>query len=231
VLIISTSDIHSPRYLNDFFLALRDIGGIKADIAILAGDLVERGNYQHFSPVYEALKNRAIYIVSTFGNEDFPENRVFYREKYSSVIWLDDEKIELEINNKKITIVGSEGILEKPTIWQLNHGITEDFYMKRFEKIAEMLCNSNSDIKILVTHYASSFQTVFGEKKSAYPFLGYRVIEELSIKNEKGKKCLPNIAIHGHAHYAKRTFYIVNNVRVYNVALPANKKIITIQTL
>ncbi|MEM3225843.1 MAG: metallophosphoesterase, partial [Saccharolobus sp.] len=29
----------------------------------------------------------------------------------------------------------------------------------------------------------------------------------------------------------KRTFYIVKNVRVYNVALPANKRIIRIQTL
>ncbi|MEM3351866.1 MAG: metallophosphoesterase, partial [Saccharolobus sp.] len=70
--------------------------------------------------------------------------------------------------------------------------------------------------------------TVFGERKSAYPFLGYRIIEELAINRED---CLPNIAIHGHAHYAKRTFYIVKNVRVYNVALPANKRIIRIQTL
>ncbi|WP_338603409.1 metallophosphoesterase [Sulfolobus tengchongensis] len=228
MLIISTSDIHSPKYLNEFFLALRDIIDIKADLAILAGDLVERGYYQHFSPIYEALKKRVKHIISTFGNEDFVENRKYYREKYSDIIWLEDDKTEIDVGGRKILIVGSEGVLEKPTVWQASNGVDENFYMRRLEKITEMICNSKADIKILVTHYASTFQTVFGERKSVYPYLGYRVIEELSLK---GKECLPNIALHGHAHFAKRTFSLVKNVRVYNVALPANKRLVTIQTL
>ncbi|MEM0164532.1 MAG: metallophosphoesterase [Saccharolobus sp.] len=226
MLIISTSDIHSPKYLNEFFLALREIE--KGDIAILAGDLTERGQYNHFSPVYDALKNKTKYIIGIFGNEDFSESRNFYREKYKEVIWLEDEKVELEINGNKVVVVGSEGVLSKPTIWQASNGIDDEFYKKRLEKIVNLLCNSKGSIKILVTHYASTFETVFGERKNAYPFLGYRIIEELAINRED---CLPNIAIHGHAHYAKRTFYIVKNVRVYNVALPANKRIIRIQTL
>jgi Icc-related predicted phosphoesterase len=228
MLIISTSDIHSPRYLTEFFLALRELGNIKADLALLAGDLVERGEYLHFTPVYNALKNRVKQIVSIFGNEDFIENRKFYRENYSDIIWLEDEKVEIKIENRKLIIIGSEGVLEKPTLWQTSNGITEDLYMKRLEKITEMSCNSKADIKILLTHYASTFETVFGERKSVYPHLGYRVLEELSTK---GKDCLPNIAIHGHAHYAKRTLSVVKSVRIYNVALPANKRIITIHTL
>ncbi|TRM78226.1 metallophosphoesterase [Sulfolobus sp. A20-N-F6] len=228
MLIISTSDIHSPKYLNEFFLALREISNINADLAILAGDLVEKGYFQHFSPVYSALKNRARYVIATFGNEDYSENRMYYKEKYNDIIWLDDERIDLEVGNIKVTIVGSEGVLESPTKWQMMNGIDENFYMKRLEKLENLLCNSSSDIKILLTHYASTFQTVLGERKSVYPHLGYRIIEKLALNGRVD--CLPNIAIHGHAHYAKRTFYVVYGVKVYNVALPANKRILVINT-
>ncbi len=228
MLIISTSDIHSPKYLNEFFLALREISNINADLAVLAGDLVEKGYFQHFSPIYNALKNRARYVIATFGNEDYSENRKYYKEKYNDMIWLDDERTELEVGNIRVTIVGSEGVLESPTKWQMMNGIDENFYMKRLEKLENLLCNSSSDIKILLTHYASTFQTVLGERKNVYPHLGYRIIEKLALNGRAN--CLPNIAIHGHAHYAKRTFYVVHGVKVYNVALPANKRILVINT-
>ncbi|MEW9492575.1 MAG: metallophosphoesterase [Candidatus Aramenus sulfurataquae] len=212
MLIGAISDIHSPKYLNDFFVALRYLP--KVDLVLLAGDLTERGNYLHFDPVYNALKK--FKVVATFGNEDFVEYREKFREKYPEVIWLEDQKVELG----GISVVGSEGVIEKPTFYQRLKGLDESFYMKRKEKIEELLCSS-SGFKILLTHYATTFATVYGEKKFAYPGLGYNLLEEV--------KCLPNISVHGHAHYAKVTYAVVRGVKVYNVALPANRKFTVIR--
>ncbi|QIW23449.1 metallophosphoesterase [Sulfolobus sp. S-194] len=219
MLIASTSDIHSPKYLTQFFMAYNSVRNVKIDLFLLAGDLVNEGEYNHFYPIYDVLKKYT--TVAVFGNEDFTEKREYYRKYFDKIIWLEDEVVKLDIKGKKVTIVGSEGVLEEPTKWQKLNGLDEEFYRNRKEKIFKMLCEEG-DLKILLTHYASSFSTVVGERKNAYPQLGDRIIEEA--------ECLPHVAIHGHAHYAKITFSIVRNVRVYNVALPANKKIVLIQT-
>jgi len=153
---------------------------------------------------------------------DFSEYREYYRKNFDKIIWLEDSSTKVEINGRKILIVGSEGVLQVPTKWQKLNGIDEKYYQEKKEKIKELLCENDANFKILLTHYAPTFATVVGERKSAYPQLGDRIIEEA--------ECLPNLAIHGHAHYAKITFGIVRNVRIYNVALPANKKIVLIQT-
>ncbi len=207
MLIGAISDIHSPRYLNEFFAALKYLPQV--DLVLLAGDLTDRGKYLHFDPVYNALKKYK--VVATFGNEDFVEYREAFKEKYPEVTWLEDQKVEVD----GITIVGSEGVLERPTYYQRLKGLDESFYIKRKERIEELLCSSNG-FKILLTHYAPTFATVYGEKRFAYPGLGYNLLEEV--------KCLPNVSVHGHAHYAKVTYAVVKGVEVYNVALPANRK-------
>ncbi|MDT7901183.1 MAG: metallophosphoesterase family protein [Acidianus sp.] len=213
MLIAATSDIHSPRYLNDFFIALRYLPQ-HVDLVLLAGDLADKGKFMHFDPVYNAL--RKFQIVAVFGNEDFREEREKYKEKFPDVIWLDDEKKQLN----DVTVIGSEGVIKKPTVWQKMKGIDEKFYNERKKKIEEMLCSS-SGFKILLTHYAPTYKTVYGERPSAYPGLGDELIEEL--------QCKPNLAIHGHAHYAKVTFAKLDDTKVYNVALPANKKFVIIE--
>lgn len=214
MLIAAISDIHSPKYLNEFFIALRSLPS-SIRLVLLAGDLTNDGKVLHFDPIYNALKNYK--LIAVFGNEDYFEVRDQYKKKYPGVIWLEDSKIEVEFEGKKIIIVGSDGVLEEPTKWQNLHGYSKDFFMNKKQKIEELLCSENDgDVKILLTHYAPTFDTLYGEKMKSFPQLGYRLLNEL--------KCLPNIAIHGHAHYSKKTFAIVKGVRVYDVALPANKK-------
>lgn len=220
MLIAATSDIHSPRYLTQFFMAYSSIRNIKIDLFLLAGDLCDEGKYNHFYPLYEVLKKHR--TVAVFGNEDFTEYRDYYKKNFDKIIWLEDSSTTLEIEGRKILVVGSEGVLQEPTKWQKVNGVDENYYKEKKEKIMKLLCENSAELKILLTHYASSFATVVGERKNAYPQLGDRILEE--------SQCLPNIAVHGHAHYAKITYSIVRNVRVYNVALPANKKIVLIQT-
>lgn len=218
MLIAATSDIHSPRYLNDFFIALRYLPE-KIDMVLLAGDLTDRGRFLHFEPVYNALLNRAEKIFAVFGNEDFREERDEYKKHFPRISWLEESKDEY----KDIVVIGSEGVIKKPTPWQKLKGINEEFYRERRKKIEELLCSEKDKFTILLTHYAPTYKTVYGEKPSAYPGLGDNLIEEV--------KCKPKIAIHGHAHFAKITFAKIDNTKIYNVALPANKKFVLISLL
>ncbi|BCU70452.1 metallophosphoesterase family protein [Stygiolobus caldivivus] len=218
MLIAATSDLHSPKYLTQFFASFSKIRELEISLFLLAGDLCERGEYKHFTPIYDMLKKYT--TVAVFGNEDFTDKREYYKKFFNEIRWLEDEKLTLEAQNLEIDIIGSEGVLEKPTNWQKLHGITEEIYEKRREKIEKLLCEARGDIKILLTHYASTFKTVFGERKSIYPNLGYRILETT--------ECSPDLAIHGHAHYAKATYGEIGKTRVYNVAFPANKKIVII---
>jgi Icc-related predicted phosphoesterase len=218
VMIAATSDIHSPRYLDLFLKALTLIPRDSIKLFLLAGDLTDKGKYWNFDPIYGILKK--FRIIATFGNEDFMEVRDKYKDRYKDVIWLMDSIYEDNIDGINISIIGSDGVLERPTLWQISNGINENFYKEKLKRIEELLCKSKGDIKILLTHYASSFETLLGERKNIYAELGFRIVDNV--------KCNPDIAIHGHAHYSIRTFYVKNKTKIYNVALPANKRIVII---
>ena len=218
-MILATSDIHSPIYLKDFLAELNKYKGkVKINLFLLAGDLAEKGNYKMFKPIYDALKG--ITTVAVFGNEDYHEFREYYKREYPEIVWLDDSYVELNYEGKKLAIIGSDGVLEQPTSWQKMNGMDENYYRKKLEKINEMLCGVKAEYKLLLTHYLPTFETAFGEKRSIYPQLGYKILEEA--------RCLPNVAVHGHAHLSKVTFKTVRGVRVYNVAFPANKHLVKI---
>lgn len=113
----------------------------------------------------------------------------------------------------------------KATTWQQkNIPNINALYSSRINRIKEYLkiCK-NYDYSVLVTHYASSLATVYGEPPSVHKFLGFPLIETMD------KNLRPHIAIHGHAHNAVRTFALVGGTIVYNVSLPANKKITVIE--
>ena len=213
--LIASSDIHSPKWTGKFLNSLNKVGDF--DLLVLAGDLADRGGYKHLYPIFNQVKEKK--CVAVFGNEDFQQYRESYKKEYPGVTWLDDSSILMDFDSRRVLIVGSDGVLQRSTRFQQLMGIDSAYYKRKLERIEELLCQE-ADVKILVTHYASSMETVFGERESVYPFLGYPIVEKV--------KCPPDIAIHGHAHYSKRTFYSNGRTKIYNVALPANGNVVTI---
>ncbi|MCC5994133.1 MAG: metallophosphoesterase [Candidatus Aenigmarchaeota archaeon] len=224
--ILACSDIHSPIFYQEFIKSLESFSE-KVDLILLAGDMVERDTLEKEVEEYRKIYNSFfgkffVPIVAVFGNTEFEE----YRERIKKEVgirFLDDQSIELKIEEKSVLIFGTTGSLDEPTRWQKTHlpNITQ-IYKARVEKARSCL-KSYKGFKILLTHYAPTYKTLEGENPLFYSNLGSLEMEKVILETR------PNLVIHGHAHLGKR-FAWIDTVPVYNVAFPANKNLVIIDT-
>ncbi|MEM5807056.1 MAG: metallophosphoesterase [Candidatus Aenigmatarchaeota archaeon] len=225
MLIAATSDIHSPKYYEQFVRTI-DFMTQRVDLFLLAGDIVDRGNIEEYQKVLNAMFGKVnCPIIACFGNSEFGrEYTEKIKDRYKQITFLEDESIILEINDKKIGIVGTKGSLDRPTFWQSKNlpGIEEE-YTKRVEKVKKLISELRCDIKILLTHYAPTYKILEGENINAYPELGSQEMEKAILETK------PNLVICGHAHKGKRQAWI-DSIPVFNVGLMLNNKIVIIDT-
>jgi len=197
------------------------------DLILFAGDMYQWRQFRRYQQIADFIDNLGwkCPIIAVPGNREFDEDLKLVKENAGDrVRFLDDESIVLDINGKKIGIVGSRGVLDQPTIWQLDNVMgVSDIYKHKLEHIAKMLSELDCDIKILLTHYSPTYKTLEGENITIYSGLGSRKLEEVLIKTNT------TLAIHGHAHYGI-PLAIVKGVPVYNVAYPVNNGIVIIDT-
>ncbi len=224
MLIAGVSDIHSPKYLEDFISAMDRIP--EPDLMLICGDIVYRGRHKEVRRVESIIESRiSCPVIGCPGNEEYDMEEV---KRYSEIIhFLQDEGVKLRIDGRTVGIVGSKGSLDEPTWWQKRNipGIEEE-YRRRVGKLKYLLEEMTADIKILMTHYAPTYFTLKGEKRDAFSMLGSVRIEEII------RETMPNLVIHGHAHRGMRYGEIATlfrNIPVYNVALPLNHRITSIE--
>jgi len=218
-MIAALSDVHGPRYVAYLRASLSALKAAK--LLLLAGDIVDKGEPDHVKLVMKAVReayNGA--VIAVFGNEEYDERKERIKEADESVLWLDDEYTVLKIDDVDVAIVGTRGMLDKPTRWQERNipGIRE-LYSRRLERLGELLKRAaeSSDRVILVTHYAPIGPTLKGENPKIWNQLGSRELTRLILKSRV------NAVIHGHAHNSARTRAQLGVTRVYNVALPATR--------
>ncbi|MHA2405196.1 MAG: metallophosphoesterase family protein [Candidatus Hermodarchaeia archaeon] len=225
--IAATSDIHWPQYQGLFIKSLRQLPP-KLDLFLLAGDLVNRGNARSITPVVEKLKeaNLDCPIVACFGNDDYDTIKDTLRTQAKDTItFLDDELLTLTMRRKKVSIIGSRGVLDHPTFWQSrNIKDIREQYTRRVETLDMLFeeAKTLSSYIILLTHYTSTYASLKGELRRDYAQMGSQRLETLL------KRHSPKLAIHGHAHQGLRKVR-VDKVQVYNVALPLNRQIVVIR--
>jgi len=222
--VIAISDIHAPIWLKDLEKAV-DEEEKDEYLVLVAGDMVNRGNYRYYRKVMDVLDRLGnISIVSIFGNDEYDSVKERIKEENPEITFLEDESIELEIDGKRVGIVGSRGCLELPTTWQRRNipGI-ERIYAERFRLLGRMLedLRGRVDITVLLTHYATTTKTMKGENPRAWRYLGHRGFEKYM---ERG---LIDVSIHGHVHNGSRTAE-VGDAKVYNVAFPLWWKLVEI---
>ena len=216
--VAAVADIHSPEYLGLFEEALSKLGG--CDLFLTVGDVVLKNDISQLPAVFGAI--REVHngrIVACFGNEEYEQDQEEY-ERFGGLTWVDDGSAVFEIRGLKVGIVGSRGSLDRPTFWQRTHvkGIG-GIYRQRVERVDRALAELQADVKIVLTHYAPTYETLQGERERAWPEMACKRFEEVIHRRQ------PDLWLHGHAHRGRRFEITIGKTLVANVSLPARREI------
>lgn len=224
MIIAATSDVHSPRYYEDFIKAV-DALNVKPDLFLMAGDMVNRGNIEEYEKIYNVLFGKITCpIIACFGNNEFGEIRDRLKEKYKEIRFLDDQSIMLQVGYATVGIVGTTGSLDNPTFWQSkNIPNIERIYQERISFVDRHLQRMVATFRIVLMHYSPTYKTLVGENPRFYGNMGSQVYENVLIQRK------PSLVVHGHSHRGLKMAW-VDTVPVFNVALGLNKEIVVIDT-
>ncbi|MEM3404596.1 MAG: metallophosphoesterase [Nitrososphaeria archaeon] len=217
--VAAIGDIHAPLFLDIFrrsldkFLKFED----EVSLFLIAGDIIEGKRLDQLKDVKILLDKIKVPIYACFGNNEYQDNISLIKESLPNVHFLDDEYVELSLNNKRIYLVGSRGVLDQPTYWQRKNwpGIA-DVYRERTLKLKQIAESGESDYKVLLIHYPPTYGIIEGENTKFLSSIGSKKLETLVE--------MFDLVVTAHAHKGKR-YAEVKRVCVYNVSLPLTGEI------
>lgn len=232
--IAACGDVHfdktSQNRLAEHFDGLED----KADLFLIAGDLSQTGHPDEIAALAHDLKLCPIPVIAVLGNHDYHLDQV---EKVveilesANVTVLENSVTTLNIRGISVGVAGAKGFgggfvgasgsdFGEPEMKAFMRHSKEG--AKKFE---EEICALNTTYKIALLHYSPTAQTLMGEKKEIYPFLGsYYLAQAL----DHGRV---DIAFHGHAHKGTEKGRTPGGTPVRNVAQPVIRHAFNIYTL
>ncbi len=190
-----------------------------ADYLVLAGDLTTRGRAAEAKVLVEELAGVQVPIVAVLGNHDCEsgedvEVRRILRD--GGVHVLDGDGIELG----GIGFVGSKGFaggFGRGSLAPFGEPLIKRFVQESIDealRLENALRNLHTEIKVVVLHYAPIEETVVGEPKQIYPFLGCsRYLAPLETHGA-------TVIFHGHAHHGTPEGRTPAGIPVFNVAYP-----------
>ncbi|RLE87628.1 MAG: hypothetical protein DRJ49_06165 [Thermoprotei archaeon] len=223
-MIAAVADVHSPKYIDLFRQAIRSTPWDSVEVLLFIGDMVNRGKIDEYKRVLDALEG--YYegdIIGILGNEEYEQYENEIVSRFDRIVWLRDEGIELTLDDYKVGIVGTRGILDRPTFWQRkNIPDIVSRYHSRLRRIEDVLRNFRKRVQVLIllSHYSVTFRTLEGERRSIWREMGSTRMESLIVRYGV------DLAIHGHAHRSRvlRT-RLSSGALVVNASLPAVKSI------
>jgi Icc-related predicted phosphoesterase len=194
-----------------------------ADVLLLAGDLTQHGSREEGKLVAEEVADLGLPTIAVLGNHDYhqdAQDAIRADLERAGVTVLEGESVVLELAGYRVGIAGVKGFgggfagacgsefgeLEMKAF--IRH--TKDKARRLLQCLKALQC----DVRIALTHYAPTKDTLLGEKLEIYPFLGSHLLGEAV--DEGG--C--HLALHGHAHHGSERGITPGGVPVRNVAKP-----------
>jgi Icc-related predicted phosphoesterase len=193
----------------------------KACVFLLSGDLTQIGLAEEARVLALDLAECPVPVVAVLGNHDYHMNQqeeVKGHLREAKVHVLDRSSTTLTLADCRLGIYGTKGFGggfmgaccsefgERETKAFIGHTkmIARDLHTG--------LENLDTDYKIALLHYSPTTQTLLGEKKEIYPFLGSYLLAEAI---DKGGA---DVVFHGHAHRGTEHGKTPGGVPVRNVA-------------
>lgn len=232
--IAAVGDIHFDRRsrgrLSRHFRQLEN----SADVLLIAGDLTQIGNQDEAEVLASDLAESPIPVVAVLGNHDYhlgQENEIISILQAAGAVILEKSSATLKVGAIEVGIVGLKGFgggflgacgsdFGEP---EMRSFISHTKELAR--ALREQLLALQTDYKIVLLHYAPVSETLHGEKREIYPFLGsYLLGEAIDFGGA-------DLVFHGHAHRGVEKGKTPGGVPVRNVAQSVIRHVFNVYVL
>jgi uncharacterized protein len=216
--IAAAADLHfSPQSyaaLKDQFERVRD----DADVLVLAGDLTNYGRLDEMDPLLAVLLRLKIPTIAVLGNHDYEsgkEKDLCRRMETAGVKVLDGTACELN----GVGFAGTKGFVGgfgREMLTAFGEREIKQFVQASIDealKLERAMALLRTDKRVVVLHYSPVVDTVEGEVREIFPFMGTSRLGE--VVDRMGA----NLIVHGHAHHGKMDGRTPGGIPVHNVAI------------
>ena len=219
VRVAAVGDLHCKRSSSGFFQTLFSRVAESADVLALCGDLTDRGLADEARILAKELEGVKIPKIAVLGNHDFESDAAGDVTEIlagAHVTVLDGTAVEIS----GIGFAGAKGFaggFGERALQAWGEGATKLFVREAVDealKLESALARLRTPGRVVLLHYAPVLDTVDGEPREIYPFLGSSRLEEPL------NRYAASVVFHGHAHRGQPEGKTSGGVPVYNVALP-----------
>jgi len=219
--IAAVGDVHYDRHSKDklasHFEALSD----RADLLLIAGDLTQSGAIEEAQALAEDLRRATVPVAAILGNHDFHQNNekeILKTLRAAGVVALEGQTARFEVRGRSVGIMGLKGFgggFSGACVTEFGEPETKAFARharQQADLLREGLQALNTDYRFALLHFSPVEETLLGEKREIYPFLGsYMLGDAIDAAGA-------DAAFHGHAHIGSEKGTTPGGVPVRNVA-------------
>ncbi|MFI2283424.1 metallophosphoesterase family protein [Nocardia beijingensis] len=195
----------------------------RADVLLLAGDLTRHGAVDEGRVVAEEFAELGVPVVAVLGNHDYhgdAEQEISKVLTDHGITVLEGTSVTLNVDGSTLGVAGTKGfgggfagkcasVFGEPLMREFA-GHTVDVAAALGDALADL----RTDVTVALTHYSPISDTLHGEPREIYPFLGSYLLGEAIDAHGA------DLALHGHAHAGTERGTTPGGIRVRNVAQP-----------
>lgn len=195
----------------------------EADALLLAGDLTRHGTPGEVHVLASDLRGCSIPIVAVLGNHDHQSDA---QDEITEILLdagvrvLEGTSTRFTVGDTTVGIAGTKGFgggFAGACGSEFGERIQKDFIAHSRDlanSLGKALADLDTDIRIALTHFSPTADTLRGEPLEIYPWLGSYFLAEAIDEN------FCDWAFHGHAHAGTECGTTPGGVQVRNVAQP-----------
>jgi uncharacterized protein len=223
--IAAAGDVHYSDREGERERAAAAFGALagRVDLVLLAGDLTTHGEPAQGAVLADAVRDLGVPVLTVLGNHDWHTDQAAGLTavlEAAGVVVLDRAHHVVEVCGTEVGVVGAKGFVggfAGSHLPDFGEPSLRRVYAEGMEEVeavdAGLRAVSLCPFRIVLLHYAPTTDTLAGERRDIWTFLGS---DRLAVPIlEHG----PDLVLHGHAHAG--TFEgRVGEVPVYNVSVP-----------
>ncbi|TQM33031.1 metallophosphoesterase family protein [Nocardia bhagyanarayanae] len=196
---------------------------MRADVLLLAGDLTRHGTLDEARVVATEFTDLGVPVIAVLGNHDHhsdaQDDITALLTDYGITV-LEGSSTTVSVDGQTLGVAGTKGFgggFAGKCASVFGERVMREFACHTValaDSLRDALTELDTDVTVVLTHYSPVSDTLHGEPREIYPFLGSYLLGEPI--DEFGA----DLALHGHAHAGTERGTTPGGIRVRNVAEP-----------